>query len=100
MKYPIIFKGADELGLKNIYSLIENFDQCGGNEENKDSPSGTDVINKPLSADSEIFQEYCQDYDKLPHILPVVSGNELWKKDEVSFAQSWGLYLSNERELH
>ena len=23
MKYPIIFKGADELGLKNIYSFTE-----------------------------------------------------------------------------
>lgn len=70
MKYPIIFKGADELGLKNIYSLIENFDQCGGNEDNEDSPSGVDAINKPISAESEIFQEYCQDYDKLPYILP------------------------------
>ena len=73
MKYPIIFKGADELGLKNIYSLIENFDQCGGNEENNEEnleESASEVINNPSSTDSEIFQEYCQDYDKLPHILP------------------------------
>lgn len=73
MKYPIIFKGIEDFGLKNIYSLVENFNQCGGDNspsEEKDSPSGIDIINAPLSSDSDLFEEYCKDYDKLPHILP------------------------------
>lgn len=70
MKYPIIFKGAEELGLKNIYSLIENFDQCGGADTADESSSAVDVKNKPLSSDSELFREYCKEYDALPHILP------------------------------
>tara|TARA_X000000950_G_scaffold132529_1_gene165171 strand:- start:624 stop:1877 length:1254 start_codon:yes stop_codon:yes gene_type:complete len=68
MKYPIIFK---DLGLKNIYSLINNINQDGGVDNLNDSPSGIDVINKPLSLDNELFEEFCKDYEKLPHILPV-----------------------------
>ena len=70
MKYPIIFKGLEELGLKNIYSLIKNKNQYGGDDSSNDSPSGVDVINDTLSLDSDLFEKYCKDYEKIPHILP------------------------------
>lgn len=59
MKYPIIFKDINELGLENIYSLVKN-NQTGG---------ATTGIQEDTS-ESEIFNEHCKDYDKLPHILP------------------------------
>ena len=61
----------DLLGLKNIYSLINNINQDGGVDNLNDSPSGIDVINKPLSLENELFEEFCKYYEKLPHILPV-----------------------------
>ena len=80
MKYPIIFKGIEEFGLKNIYSLIENFDQLGGDINprsnfNDKSSSDFDMINNTIDHSEEIiydseFEEHCKEYDKLPHILP------------------------------
>jgi len=76
MKYPIIFKGIDDLGLNEIYKIIEPFDQCGGDASNspKDgidiSPNAAlDLIGDPIYDESD-FSDYCKTYDKLPHILP------------------------------
>jgi len=76
MKYPIIFKGIDDLGLNEIYKIIEPFDQCGGDASNspKDgidiSPNAAlDLIGDPIYHQSD-FSDYCKTYDKLPHILP------------------------------
>jgi hypothetical protein len=65
IRYPIIFKGADDYGLYNIYKIIDKIDQYGGNEEQEvknESEESKDI-------EETEFSEYCKSYDKLPHIL-------------------------------
>tara|TARA_B100000902_G_scaffold392599_1_gene445276 strand:+ start:2254 stop:3456 length:1203 start_codon:yes stop_codon:yes gene_type:complete len=69
MKYPIIFKDIREMGLNKIYNLVENFDQCGGDDD-KSSDDDLDVINAPLYDSASDFSDYCSNYEKIPHILP------------------------------
>jgi|SaaInlStandDraft_6_1057023.scaffolds.fasta_scaffold10727_3 hypothetical protein len=75
MKYPIIFKAQiEELGLNKIYNLVEKNHQSGGvvspNDVSDDINTIQDDKIDPLYDESE-FSEYCKDYEKLPHILPV-----------------------------
>ena len=76
MKYPIIFRGEEEFGLKNVYSLLNN-NQYGGDDDSNDSQSGIDTVNKPLFSESDLsesennfYKQYCEGHEKIPHILP------------------------------
>ena len=72
MKYPIIFKDIQEMGLNKIYNLVENIDQCGGKDDNS-SDDKTSDNNLPLydtEDDTKEFSNYCSEYEKIPHILP------------------------------
>jgi len=70
MKYPIIFKEIEELGLDKIYDLTGIMNQYGGKDLDSESESKILEESESKTLEEPDFEKYCENYQKLPHILP------------------------------